>query len=118
MTADRAGRPPIVRLGSGQPPGADDVGGKGAALDRLIRAGFDIPPVAAVTAAAYRHVAADPGVRALIERIEAGEAVAADTMDRAFVDAAVPDGDRRGDRGGRRWGRRRPARPGWSHMAG
>jgi pyruvate,water dikinase len=91
VTGNGAGPPDVVFLGGGPPLGAGDVGGKGASLDLLIRSGFEVPPTAALTAAAYRRVADDPGVRALIERVEAGEAVLADTVDRAFLDATVPD---------------------------
>ncbi|MFJ2662755.1 hypothetical protein ACIO14_00240 [Nocardia fluminea] len=47
--------------------GGDVVGGKAAALDRLIGWGVQVPPAACVTANAYRAVAQQLPVAALLE---------------------------------------------------
>lgn len=65
------------------------VGGKGAALDRLVAAGFPVPPSAAVTTAAYAETASQSAVRALIERIRGGEVVAGHDVDAAFGEALI-----------------------------
>ncbi len=63
------------------------VGGKGAALEVMVGAGLPIPATAAVTTAAYRHVAATPGVVTLLASL-AGQGVADRTIEDADVDAA------------------------------
>lgn len=83
--------PAVVPLRLGEPVVAAEVGGKAAALDRLEQLGFQIPRTAVVTAAAYRAVAADPAVAALLAGIAAGADVPADQVDAVFLAAAVPD---------------------------
>jgi rifampicin phosphotransferase len=69
------------------------LGGKAAATDRLVAYGFDVPPSAAVTTAAYRVAARDPAVIALLERLAlAGDddAVDADAIDEVFLGVELP----------------------------
>lgn len=67
------------------------LGGKGAALDRLIGWGFRVPDTGVVTAAAYRAVAALPGPAELLDRLATGEACGVDEINRAFSDVELPD---------------------------
>lgn len=60
------------------------VGGKSAATDRLVAAGFPVPPSAAVTTTAYRRMLEAPELAALVRRIRA----APDEVERAAVDEA------------------------------
>jgi pyruvate,water dikinase len=84
----------VVLTGSTCAPGL--LGGKGAALDRLVGWGLPVPPTGVVTVAAYRALAAAPGPAALLERLRAAGAgdppVAGDEVDRAFLDAPLPAG--------------------------
>jgi rifampicin phosphotransferase len=61
----------LVRVldGSGLDPA--EVGGKAAALDRLIGWGLPVPPCAAVTTSAYRAAVRDPQVADLVEELKA-----------------------------------------------
>lgn len=68
----------------------DLVGGKAAALDRLIGWGIAVPAAACVTANAYRVVAQEPSVVALLTRFERGEEVCAPDVDVAFSLAGLP----------------------------
>lgn len=76
------------------PAGCTDprvVGGKGAALGRLVRAGARVPPTAVVTTDAYRAFVASAGLRPLIDRARRSPGgVPADEVDRAFSAAEVP----------------------------
>lgn len=73
------------------------VGGKGAWTDRMIAAGFRVPPTAVVTTEAYRAVAAVPGLAALLAE-EAASPVpppseheaARERLDDAFMSAELP----------------------------
>jgi rifampicin phosphotransferase len=67
------------------------LGGKGAALDRLIGWGVRVPDTGVVTADAYRTVVALPGPARLIAGVAAGEQVDVEAIDRAFRDARPPD---------------------------
>jgi pyruvate,water dikinase len=67
------------------------VGGKGAQTAQLRRLGFPVPPTGIVTVTAYRLVAADPRVAAVVERIRAGEPVASSEVDEAFLHAELPE---------------------------
>ncbi|MBW0272795.1 hypothetical protein ATM97_22145 [Nocardia sp. MH4] len=66
------------------------VGGKAAALDRLIGWGIQVPAAACVTAAAYRAVARRPAVAELLARLDRGEPVPAPEVDAAFSRAGLP----------------------------
>jgi hypothetical protein len=65
-------RTAVVRLSPGSPAPPKQLGGKGASLDRLVQAGFPVPPTAVVTADAYRAVAAHPSLAGLLTRLRAG----------------------------------------------
>jgi pyruvate,water dikinase len=67
------------------------LGGKGAALDRLIGWGVRVPDTGVVTAAAYRAVAALPAPARLLDRLATGEACSVDEIDRVFANAEPPD---------------------------
>ena len=54
--------------GAGAPVAA--VGGKAAALDRLIGLGFPVPPAAALSTHAYREIVAQPHVAAAIDQCD------------------------------------------------
>lgn len=66
------------------------LGGKGAALDRLISWGLPVPDAAVVTTSAYRLAAADPALERLIGRVRAGEVVDPAVVDGAFADWEPP----------------------------
>jgi pyruvate,water dikinase len=80
----------VAPLGGGPRSSPGELGGKGTALDRLIRAGFPVPPTAVITAGAYRHVAGDPAVAAAIARVSEGGDVCAGAVDELFREARVP----------------------------
>ena len=83
----------VVRL-DGTGVAAHLVGGKAAALDRLVGWSVPVPPTAVVTTAAYRRVTDTPAVHHLLERLalaDASDPVEADEIDRVFVDAGLPD---------------------------
>ncbi|MDH4169825.1 MAG: PEP-utilizing enzyme [Acidimicrobiia bacterium] len=61
------------------------LGGKGAALDRLVGQGMPIPPTGIVTIEAYRRFVADPRLMAMTDRIRAGEVISVDDVDAAFL---------------------------------
>lgn len=69
------------------------IGGKAAGIDRLLRAGFTVPPTAVISAAAYRRFLAAAGPpRQLIEKMRTGDADPdAAEVDATFLAAAVPD---------------------------
>ncbi|GAB4585615.1 PEP/pyruvate-binding domain-containing protein [Nocardia sp. IFM 10818] len=79
-----------VRILDGSGAGGQLVGGKAAALDRLIGWNMPVPPAACVTAAAYRAVAAEPDVAALLRRLRGGEQIPAAAIDAAFQHAGLP----------------------------
>ncbi len=73
------------------------VGGKGAALDRLIGAGFTVPRSFVVTTEAYRAFVAQPEVAALLDElvgqavdIGAATDVARNAVDGCFLTAPMP----------------------------
>jgi rifampicin phosphotransferase len=85
----------VVRLDG---HGVDDevVGGKASTIDRLIAAGFTVPPSAAVTTAAYRRFIEQESVRRLIDGLpdvaDLDDVDAeADRVADAFADQPVPD---------------------------
>ncbi len=86
----------VVALdGAGRP--ADRVGSKAASLDRLIGAGFHVPPALVVTTTAYRTFVAHADLTGLITEIAAGPVPASGAaedhrrlVDEAFLAAAMP----------------------------
>ncbi len=80
---------PVVML-DGSGVSLSLVGGKAAALDRLIRWGVHVPPTAVVTAEAFRRVLEQPALQPVLRRISSGEAVDAVEIDGAFVAAGLP----------------------------
>jgi len=74
--------------GTGHDPAS--LGGKGAALDRLIGWGIRVPDAGVVTAEAYKAVAAQPGPARLIAGSVAGEQFGVEAIDRAFSEAQLP----------------------------
>ena len=81
---------PVVVLRPGSSASAAELGGKAASLDRLVQAGFPVPPTAVVTAATYRAVAAHPDLAALLDRLQRGLLVPAGEVDAAFLAVPVP----------------------------
>lgn len=79
----------VVLDGSGVPPSW--VGGKAAALDRLIGWSVPVPPTAVVTTEAYRRVTGTPGVRDLLATIDRDPdtPIEGDRVDAAFGSAEV-----------------------------
>ncbi|MEO1060209.1 MAG: PEP/pyruvate-binding domain-containing protein [Actinomycetota bacterium] len=65
------------------------VGGKGAALDRLVAGRLPVPASVAVTTAAYAEFARQPSIRALVGRIRGGAVVGDDRVDGAFCSADI-----------------------------
>lgn len=83
----------FVELLDGTSEGRDrlsTVGGKGAALDVMAGAGLPVPATAAVTTAAYRHAASNPGIVELVRTL-ADRGVADRSIDDADVDAVFAD---------------------------
>jgi len=66
------------------------LGGKGAALDRLVGWGIRVPPTAVVTANAFRLVWDQPSLEPLRARLRSGTAVAAAEIDAAVLAAGLP----------------------------
>lgn len=90
MTTVAAG-PAVALVGPACSVPEAELGGKGAALARLARHGFAIPPTGCVTASAYRIVAADVEIVDLLDRIRDGAVVPAEAVDAAFLAVPVPD---------------------------
>ena len=90
MTDTRTAPPTAaaVQLRRGTPAPVAELGGKAASLDRLVQAGFPVPPTAVVTASAYRPCAAHPQLAGLLARLRTGAVVPAAEVDAAFL--AVP----------------------------
>jgi rifampicin phosphotransferase len=74
-------------VGESAPP---ELGGKGRSLADLVQAQFPIPATGVITVAAYREVAADPDVVALVAKIEANEPVTASEVDTVFARLSIP----------------------------
>lgn len=68
------------------------LGGKGAALGRLVDEHFPVPDTVVVTVDAYRAVIGAPGIEALIDRVRSGEQLPAELVDATFSDAPLADG--------------------------
>ncbi|WP_280381511.1 PEP/pyruvate-binding domain-containing protein [Nocardia wallacei] len=81
---------PAVHLLDGAGAPATLIGGKAAALDRLIGWHFPVPAAAAVTAAAYRLVARGPTVTAVLARLADGDDIDAEEIDDAFHRDGLP----------------------------
>jgi pyruvate,water dikinase len=75
----------------GSCPDRAALGGKGAALDRLIGWGVRVPATGVVTTAAYRAAIAQPGASRLLESLTAGRDIDVEEIDRVFSEAHVPD---------------------------
>ena len=82
---------PVVVLRPGCAAPAAELGGKAASLDRLVQAGFPVPPTAVVTATAYRTVAAHPHLAPLLSALRDGTAVPGAEVDAAFLAVPVPE---------------------------
>lgn len=86
--------PLVVLLGRDAPPRAtaSAIGGKAAALARLIAAGHPVPRSVVVTTAAYRAFVVDPEIVALLARLRGPTAdeIDDDEIDRRFLDAPLP----------------------------
>lgn len=88
---------PYLQLLEGSGADAAAVGGKAASLDRLVAAGFPVPPALVVTTAAYRQFVDASGVAPALTRVvnsplPAGS-VAEDAhrrLEAAFLDATMP----------------------------
>lgn len=80
---------PFTQVLDGACPDPAALGGKGAALDRLIGWGVRVPDTGVVTADAYRAVAAQPGPAALVAGLAAGEEFDVDEIDRVFAEASL-----------------------------
>lgn len=94
MSPAVAGQPPehrgvVVLDGTYGFPAA--LGGKGAALDRLLHWGVRVPPTAMVTADGYRITAAQPALASLMGRIGRNEPVPGDEVEAAFLAAGLPE---------------------------
>lgn len=70
-----------------------NLGGKGAALDRLIGHGFPVPATGVVPVAVYRRFVARGDIAACIRRILDGEALTAAEVDAAFEAAEFDPAD-------------------------
>jgi rifampicin phosphotransferase len=67
------------------------LGGKGAALDRLVAWHLPVPRSGAVTVSAHRALIEDPGVRELIAGIRAGVTTPAETVDESYLAASLDE---------------------------
>lgn len=77
--------------------GGDVLGGKGASLDVLLRAGLPVPPTTVVTTEAYRQVAAQPELADLLDELRTGPLPATSALveagravDQAFLAVPLP----------------------------
>jgi len=61
------------------------LGGKGAALDRLVSWSLPVPPAGVITTQAYERFVGVPELDELIDRIRRGEVVPAPAVDSAFL---------------------------------
>ena len=84
------GQAPFTLVLDGTCADPRSLGGKGAALDRLVGWGVRVPDTGVVTAAAYRAVVALPGPAGLLDRLAAGDACGVAEIDRAFSDVVLP----------------------------
>ena len=75
--------------GSGVPTSA--AGGKGAALDRLIGLGADVPPTAMLPTDVYRRYADHHGLDARLRALVGGDRASADEIDELFLALELPD---------------------------
>jgi len=87
--AARSMEPTVVLAGLQVPPGV--VGGKAAALDRLIGSSIPVPTTGVVTTAAYRAVVDVPVLHELIGRIRSGDIVETEDVDAAFRRVSFSD---------------------------
>jgi rifampicin phosphotransferase len=69
------------------------LGGKGAALDRLVGWGFPVPSTGVVTVEAYRRLVADRALRPLVEALHADADLGAEEIDAVFAAASFGAGD-------------------------
>ncbi|RDI55275.1 PEP/pyruvate-binding domain-containing protein [Nocardia mexicana] len=83
-------RPELLVL-DGAGASGELVGGKAAALDRLIGWHIPVPPAACVTASAYREVAGAPEIEALLARLDRRPDVSTAEIDAAFRRAGLPE---------------------------
>jgi pyruvate,water dikinase len=88
-TGDRASPPPVVVVLTTEPDMPRGLGGKGSALAELISAGYPVPATGVVSTSAYRRVADDPALVALVERIGGDEVVPGDEVDQVFAELTV-----------------------------
>ena len=88
MTGDRS--PPFTAVLDGSCNDPARLGGKGAALDRLIGWGIRVPDTGVVTAEAYRAVVAQPGPARLLADMATEREHGADEIDRVFCETSPP----------------------------
>ena len=88
MTGDRS--PPLTVVLDGTCCDPASLGGKGAALDRLIGWGVRVPDSGVVTAEAYRSVITEPGPKRLLAELAAGRERSAEEIDRVFRETNLP----------------------------
>ncbi len=79
-----------ARLDIGRSPD-EGLGGKGAALARLVDAGYPVPETGVVTTDSYLSVAGGDAVVDLVARIVADEVVDAENVDAVFAAAPLDD---------------------------
>ena len=84
------GSAPFTVVLDGTCPDPASLGGKGAALDRLIGWGEQVPDTGVVTAEAYRAVVAQPGPARLVAELSAGHEHDVEEIDRVFCKAQPP----------------------------
>ena len=84
LTSREGAAPPAAVAFEGLPQAPELVGGKGAALDRLVGWEVPVPASGAVTTVAYRELAGSAPIEAVVRRIRDGEAVSADDVDKVF----------------------------------
>jgi len=86
--AGSGARPVIARLGQDELD-ARSLGGKGAALGRLVDEGFPVPDTIIVTVEGYHAVIEAAELRGLLDRLRSSEPVPADLVDAAFAGAPL-----------------------------
>ncbi len=86
-----SGPVPFTIVLDGTCPDPVSLGGKGAALDRLIGWGIRVPDTGVVTAEAYDAVATQPGPARLVADLVAGRDHDIEEIDRVFCRARPPD---------------------------
>ncbi|MEL6890956.1 MAG: PEP/pyruvate-binding domain-containing protein [Actinomycetota bacterium] len=88
----------VVYLGGDRSPAPGMLGGKGANLAVMLRAGLPVPETAVITTSAFRRAVDQPALRTLLGQLRNDPAradISDDAIDDAFLAVGLPDALRR-----------------------